>query len=501
MQLNPATAGPHNDAMAPPPPEVAATAERVVVVDLDGTLTLADTLHEQVIRLIFRAPLQAPLALLAALRGRAALKDYCATRVTFDPASLPYCEEVLAFLRNERARGSRIVLCTAAHRSIADAVARHLGLFDDVLATDGAVNLKGPAKAAALGRSYPGGFVYAGDHAADLDVWATSTGIVLAGASRRVGEGAAALGKPIIASLRPRDTLWSRLKTWSAALRTHQWTKNLLIFVPLLLSHNWTDWTVVLPTLLAFLLLLAVTSSTYLLNDLADLDADRQHPTKRHRPIASGKLPAGHAAIAAVAVLPAAIGLAALLDATFALGLAAYVAITVAYSFRLKRIPLLDTLVIGFLFTLRVAMGSSFVDSAAAPTWLLTFSMFFFTSLALAKRHAEIVGSRTGTTGGLAARGYRPDDWPLTLVAGTGLGIASLVILIIYLVNEAFRVVGYARPEFLWGIVLLVAIWLGRIWLVTHRGQLSDDPVSYALRDRPSQLIAAVTGLLFLAAL
>lgn len=287
---------------------------------------------------------------------------------------------------------------------------------------------------------------------------------------------------------------------WLAALRVQQWAKNLLIFVPLLLGHQWFNAAAVGGTLCAFLLLLAVTSSTYLLNDLVDLDADRRHETKRHRPLASGALPVGQAIVFASAVLPAAIILGFVLDLIFGLILLGYTATTIAYSLILKRIPLLDTLVIAGLITLRLAMGSSFIDQTP-PVWLLTFSMFLFFSLAMAKRHTEVVRCRDVGGDSLASRGYQPDDWPLTLAFGISTGIASLVVLVFYLVDEAFLVVGYGRPEFLWLVVACIGIWIGRIWLLTHRGRMDDDPVNFAVGDRASQLLGVAVVVLFLVAL
>ncbi len=483
-------------------PEIAisTTERRIVVIDLDQTLVRNDTLHEQIVRLIFRQPKRLPGLFGALLRGKAATKAYCADHVELDPATLHACDEVLGFIRSEKAAGSYLVLCSAADIRVANALAAHVGLFDEVIATSGSTNLKGPAKAEALARRFPQGFVYAGDDEADLAIWSKSDGIVLVGVSDRVARRARAMGKPVVAELRTRAANpKSHLQIWAKALRVHHWSKNILMFVPLLLAHEWFNFDLIARSCMGFGLLLAVTSSSYLINDLADIDADRLHATKRHRPIASGALPLSQALLVPVIVLPLALILAALLNIEFAMALAAYLVITLAYSFGLKRIPLLDTFIIGVLFTTRLVMGATFVGSGL-PIWLLTFSMFFFFSLAMAKRHTEVLRS-AGNGASLATRGYRPEDWPLTLNMGVTAGLASLVILVFYLVDEAFRVVGYARPEFLWAVVLFVSIWIGRVWLLTHRGQMNDDPVSFALRDRPSLAIAAVIAILFLIAL
>ncbi len=469
---------------------------RVIAVDLDLTLLHHDTLHEQLVRLAFM-PRLLPGLLAALVKGKAAVKAYCADHVVLDMRSLRACEEVLGFLRQEREAGSYIVLCTAADQRVAQAVADSLGIFDEVIASKSGINLKGASKAKALVERFPDGFIYAGDHEADLDVWTVSDGIVLVGARPATVRRAQSLGKPIIGQFRLLGQARLSPRVWAKQMRVHHWSKNVLMFVPLILAHQWLNFDIVFSTILGFLLLLLVTSASYFINDLADIDADRMHATKRNRPIASGSLPLMQALIFPLVVIPVALLLSAILNPWFAVGLTGYLAITLAYSFGLKRVPLLDTFIIGVLFTTRILMGAAFVGTAL-PVWLLTFSMFFFFSMATAKRHTEIV--RAATVGGdsLASRGYEARDAPLTLSLGVGAALASLVILVLYMVDEAFRTVGYARPEFLWIITLFLAIWIGRIWLLTHRGQMNDDPVSFALRDRWSQLLAIMIAICFL---
>jgi 4-hydroxybenzoate polyprenyltransferase len=301
-------------------------------------------------------------------------------------------------------------------------------------------------------------------------------------------------------SLLPEAQKHASLRDWLRALRVHHWSKNVLVFVPALLAHRFTDWPLLRQTLLAFLLMLVVTSCSYLINDLTDLEADRLHPTKRSRAIARGAISPGTARAVSTIGLAGALALGFLLDVQFALVLLVYAVMSLSYSFGLKQVPLLDVFVIGALFTARVVMGTVFVGPPL-PVWLLTFAMFFFFSLAMAKRHAMLVAARADAGQGIVLRGYRPDDQPLTLSIGVSSGFISMLILVLYLVDEAFRRVGYSRPDFLWAVVALIAIWMGRIWLLAHRGGLNDDPVSFALRDRWSQLLAAATIVLFFVAL
>lgn len=300
---------------------------------------------------------------------------------------------------------------------------------------------------------------------------------------------------PFAAPARPRP----RLATWARALRLHQWAKNLLVLVPVLLAGPLATAGDLARAGLAFLLLGCLASAGYLVNDLLDLEADRRHPSKRDRPLASGELALG-AGLLAVPVLVALAGLGALLlPAAFALVAGAYLAITLAYSFSLKRVPLLDVLVLGGLFTLRVLTGAE-VIAAPLSYWLLTFSMFLFLSLAMVKRYAEL--DRLAAAGGrdLADRGYSTADLPLLLATGLASGIAATLIFVVYLVAEQFPRAIYARPGWLWLVFPVLLLWLLRTWRLALHGRMDQDPVLFALTDRPSLAMGgAVLACLLLA--
>ena len=467
-----------------------------LVVDLDETLLLTDTLHELFARALFHQPGAAAEALLALPRGRFAVKEALAARVPLDANSLPLREGFVAWLRAQAEAGRELHLCTAAHQSVADAVARRLGCFCEVIGS-AAHNLKGAAKAEELARRFPDGFVYAGDSRADLAVWRRAAGIVLVNASAATAAAARGLGPPVIAEFPPER---AAPRDWVRAIRVHHWAKNVLVFVPLVLGQGWRDPSAILDALLAFVLLLALTSSTYLLNDVADLQSDRRHWSKRHRPVASGRIPVRVALLGGAAGIALALLAGLLISPTLFLGLAAYLALTLAYSLGLKRIPLLDTLVIALLFATRLVIGVAALEQHFSG-YLLTFAMFFFVSLATAKRHTEVL--RAGPEGGavLAARGYRPADGELTLVLGVAAALGSLIVLVLYLMRDAFLRVPYSAPVWLWTQPLLISIWLGRIWLLSHRGEMLDDPVNFAVRDRVSWGLVAGVGIAYLLAL
>ncbi len=456
-----------------------------LVVDLDRTLIVTDSLHEQIAVALFSKPHSLFQVLPYLVRGRASMKAALANEIGVSVARLPICEDLVAWLREEVANGREIHLCSAAHQSIVDGIASRIGIFKTAMGSE-TINLKGAAKADYLAKRFPHGFVYVGDSLSDLAVWRVASGIVLANAGSVVSKAARGLGKPVEAEFySPKLTLLDSIK----ALRVHHWSKNAVIFVPLILGHLWTNPSAILDTLLGLICLLLVTSGTYLINDIADLDADRQHWSKRARAMASGRLSiVSGFIIAAVALIAGLVG-AFVLSSTFALTLVAYITLTLAYSFGLKRIPILDTFVIGILFTARLLMGITLLHQSFSE-WLLAFSMFFFFSLAMAKRHTEIVRAGASLTHNLAGRGYRTDDAPLTLVLGASSSIASLLILILFIVEEVQKRNLYSDPKALWGMPMVLALWVSRIWLLSHRGEMKDDPVSFALRDKISLCLA-----------
>ena len=465
-----------------------------LVVDLDFTLLRTDSLWEQFLALLFGRPLAALAALTALPAGRARFKARIADLGAIDPAALPYRQDLVDYLEQQKRRGRDVHLATAADRRVAEAVAAHLGLFDSVEASDGTRNLKGKDKAERLAERFPEGFAYAGDHAADLKVWARSAAVVLAGVRPSLERRARALGKPIEAEFARKP---AGLKVWRKAMRLHQWAKNVLVFVPLLLSHRYRDLYADRLALTAFLAMGLVASATYLINDLADLAADRRHAVKCKRPFAAGDLSIADGAAAIAVLLAAGFGLALATSPMLAAGLGVYAVLTLAYTFRLKRVALLDVATLGLLYTTRIVIGS-LVIGAPLSVWLSTFSMFFFFSISLAKRYAEIFALSVRAPSGLiAGRGYRADDGPAVLALGVGAGTASVLIVVIYLTNEAFPSGVYHHPDWLWVAPFVLMLWVGRVWLLAGRGELDEDPVAFALSDRFSWALAAPLLLAF----
>lgn len=474
------------------------TAASPLVVDMDRTLLRGDTLFETIVAHAFARPAPLLVAFLGVLKGRAELKRRLADVGLPDVETLPLNDQFFEYLKGEKARGRALHLATAADRRVAEAVAARVALFDSVEATERGRNLKGAEKAAALKKRFPQGFAYAGDSSADLAVWRVSERAVPVGVSKSVA-GDLKDGRVEIEAEFPSKAK-ATLKEWRCALRIHQWAKNLLIFAPLFLGHIFDDITAVARVILGFFIMGVVASGTYLVNDLADLSADRRHTTKRNRPFASGDIPVEAGLAAAPAMIAAGLAAAFALAPAFGFSLVAYLMLTLAYSFGVKRAAMLDVLVLGALYALRLLMGVAILGTYLSP-WLIAFSFFFFYSMSLAKRHVELINAKDAAPSEkLPGRGYRPADWPLTLAMGAASTMASIIVVVLYLTNEAFPSGLYTSPAWLWTAPILLSLWTQRIWLLAQRGELDDDPVAFALGDRVSLFLGVLLILFFAAA-
>jgi 4-hydroxybenzoate polyprenyltransferase len=476
------------------PPRAATASAIPLVLDLDGTVVRGNLLVETALAFVRKHPLQIFMLLVWLLRGRAALKQQLAMRAEVDVEALPLNHDMIAYAAEQAGKGRQIFIATAADRAIADKVAQRIPFVSGVIASNGQVNLKGAAKAQALRERFPAGFDYAGDARADFPVWKAAHSAVVVEASAAVVTKASRIAD--VTRVFPRQPLW---KSLIRSLRPHQWAKNALVFVPLVLSGKLSDPAALAATGIAFMAMNIVASATYLINDLVDLSDDRRHWSKRERPLASGRLPL----MAGLAMVPlglaAGFGLAALSGGTVVAGLLLYVACTLAYSLGIKRLPILDGFMLAWLFTVRLGVG--ILASGAAPSpWLLVFSMFLFASLSFAKRHTEVatVLERGGTD--VRGRGYRTVDLPLILAIGVATGMCAVLILVLYIIDDAFRQSFYGNAAWLWGFPAVLFLFISRVWLVCQRGQMDDDPVAFAVKDRPSLALAGILTLCFAAA-
>jgi 4-hydroxybenzoate polyprenyltransferase/phosphoserine phosphatase len=465
-----------------------------LVIDLDGTLLRTDLLFESALGLLRAQPLLAPAMLWWLADGKATLKQRLAETVELDVASLPYDARVLELIARERAQGRQIVLATASHRIYAEQVAAHLGLFDRVLASETGANLSSHNKRGRLIAEFgERGFDYAGNSYDDIPVWAAAQHAYVVNCARGVEARAKVMAnvKQVIALEH------SRYRAFFRALRLHQWAKNLLLFVPLLAGHKLGQPGWVLEGSAAFVCFGLCASSVYLLNDMLDLNDDRHHPGKRTRALAAGELPLKAGLVAAPLLLLAAFaGAVWLLPWQFAATLAVYYLLTLAYSISLKRRIMADVIVLAALYTLRVIAGT-FAFAASLTFWLLTFCMFIFLSLALVKRYAELrEAAAAGEPGRPRGRGYTPGDLEMIAAMGAASGYLSVMVLALYIQDQA-TVALYRYPSVIWLACPLLLYWISRTWLITHRGQMHEDPVLFAIKDRVSLLVGALFGAVF----
>ena len=459
-----------------------------IAVDLDGTLVHTDTFVATLMEACRKSPTSFPRILCALLKGRAECKRLASSIAPLDVTVLPYNQPLLQYLAEQRRIGRRIILATGADASIADAVARHLGIFDDVIASEGSVNLTGAEKLREVrARIGQVPLSYAGNSRADVKVWSGAQSSILVGAPACCARQARRAGVLIEKEIRIPDL---RVRDLARCLRIHQWSKNLLVFLPLLLSHQVSNLHLAMLTLVAFVAISCLASALYICNDLLDLQSDRLHPRKRDRLVASGALSIGRACLLAASLVVAASGMAALLPSSARLLLAGYAAGVMLYSLWLKRMLFLDVVSLGLFYTVRVLYGGA-AGGIPISIWTLACSLFLFTSLAAIKRLTELRRVNSATSRTEEYRSYKEADViPMASMAGAS-GYVSVLILALY-INSPEVVLLYKNPSALWMLCPLMIYWISRMCLIANRGQLDDDPVAFALKDRATWAIGVI---------
>jgi 4-hydroxybenzoate polyprenyltransferase len=466
-------------------PPVAVQAERPLCVDLDGTLVKSDTFVDSLMVLARRHPGAFVRTPLWTLKGKAHVKSQVASMVTLDVAHLPYNRPLLDYLREEHAAGRKLYLATGADRVLARKVAAHLGIFEEVLASDGAVNLTGRNKLQHLEQRFAAdGFDYIGNALPDLPLLQGAQEAMVANPDLRLKLALKSRNVAVSRKFQDRSHLLAAL---AKALRVHQWAKNLLVFLPLLLAHSFRNAASVLAAVAAFFCFSLTASATYIFNDLLDLESDRVHLNKRKRAFAAGNLSVASGlgisfTLAAVALITA-----AYLPRKFLVYLLLYFATTLAYSLSLKKIVLVDVVVLSSLYTIRMLAGSEATHDPVSP-WLAAFSIFLFLSLAMVKRFSELQNLHARGATPTNARGYFLSDIEQLRSFGTSSAYASIVIFALY-INGRDVAALYHHPTRMWLITPLLILWISRVWLLASRGLLDEDPVVFALKDRMSLLL------------
>ncbi len=465
-----------------------------LVVDLDGTLVRSDLLAESAFAHLGHNPMRVVGLLSAIRRGKAALKAEIAAKTEIDVSHLPYDEDVVSLIRQRRAAGNQVYLASASNERYVQAVADHLGLFDGWFASSDSENLSSRSKARRLVEAFgEGGFDYVGNGRADLAVWTV--------ACRRIAVRVSPTVRSKLIDMDPDaivlENAMGRTRAWIKLLRVHQWAKNALVFVPLVTARRF-DLLAFGEAIGAFLAFSLAASAIYILNDLVDLDADRKHPSKRRRPLAAGTVPIARAMVLIPALLVVGFSGALAIAPALAGVLLTYLLLTTAYTFVLKRKMLVDVLALASLYTIRV-VGGAVAISVAMSEWLLAFSMFIFTALALIKRYVELAARIDNDLSDPTNRNYRKSDLDIVAALAAAAGFNAVTVFALYISSDVVRPL-YRYPQALWLICLILMYWLGRALLMAHRRLMDDDPIVFALRDRNSYIALGLIGLILIGA-
>ena len=465
---------------------------KVIAVDLDGTLSLTDTLHESVLNLIRTKPFMLFLIPIWLAKGVAYFKLKVAENSVLDVTTLPYNAPFIDWLKEQKANRKTIVLCTAANKQIARNVCKHFDFLDDFIASDEYTNLKSANKRKALEDKYgEHGYDYAGNSSADVEVWAGAAQAIVVNASATVLTKASKVAT-VLETFPPENP---SLSDWLKALRLHQWLKNLLLFVPLLAAHQFGNFQSLTNLTLAFISFSLCASSVYITNDLLDLKSDRGHPSKKNRPFASAKLPIYLGIAVALLLIGSSVTLGSIVGEDFLVVLLLYLLLTAIYSLALKRLLIVDCLTLSTLYTLRLIAGAEAV-SISISFWLLAFSIFIFLSLAFVKRYVELLVLAKEVKFVEHGRGYAVSDAPLVQTLGVSAGYISALVIALYIQTEDILSL-YTQPIAIWCMVPIILFWISWVWLIASRGEMNDDPVIFAIKDKVSLFVLLLTAVVF----
>jgi len=465
-------------------------------MDLDGTLVRTDTLWEALLNIVRRSPLQLFSLIGCLWRGKAYFKKRVAEMAKLDVSTLPYRSELVAYLRLERGRSRRLVLATGTDELLANQVGNYLGVFDQVIGSNGVVNLIGAEKRDELVKRFgEKGFVYVGDSPQDIPVWRQAAEGIAVGRDDSWTRRLRSKGIRVSTSL---PAVHFDFRAVLKILRLHHWMKNALVLAPIVLASRWLDWRAWLLGALAAAALSMAASGMYVWNDILDLESDRRHHVKRNRPMAAGTLPISAGLAIVPLLLAAALGIASLLPAGCVMLIASYAGLSLLYSLHLKKVPILDVIFLAGLYCFRIFLGGA-ATGIAISHWTMLFALFLFTSLAFLKRFTELQ-LKGDDPGGSGRRGYFGDDLAIVGAFGIMSGYIAALVFALYL-NSPDAAVQYTRPAYLWFVAPALLYWISHVWMSAQRGQMHTDPIVFAARDKISYgVFAVIAGILWLAA-
>ena len=449
-----------------------------LVVDLDGTLTLTDTLHELAIKFFFKNPILNIFRMIFWLfEGKARFKYYLSEASEIKINLIPYNDSFINWLQSEKDAGRKLILCTGANQKIANAVAENLKIFDNTFASTKDLNLSGNNKSTFLEKEFgDSGFIYAGNSMDDMNVWKKASKSIVVNGSNRV--------KSLVKKKIDSFIIFPSQKTvkinWLKPLRLHQWSKNILIFLPLIAAYQQYSFENLISLIGAFICMGLCASSTYVLNDIIDLESDRLHARKKFRSFASGEIPLNFS-LFMLLLLPSSIYFSYAISVNFMAIILIYVFLTISYSIFIKALVIIDCIVLAALYTIRIIAGAV-VSNNIPSFWLVAFSILFFFSLAFLKRYSELLNASNIGEEMIHGRGYLSSDNPLVLSLGVASGLGSVVVMMLYL-NSPEILLLYSFQEILWLTIPILLFWISYVWLQAHRGNIDDDPVIFAIKD------------------
>jgi 4-hydroxybenzoate polyprenyltransferase/phosphoserine phosphatase len=460
-------------------------------VDLDGTLIKSDLLLESVFLLIKKNVFLIALVPFWLFRGRAYLKSQLSTRVDIPVKRLPINDEFLEFLYDEKSAGRPLFLISGSNETEVKKVAAEINIFDDYYGSSTTVNLRSRAKLKRIQElTGSNNFAYAGNSSDDLAIWKKAKEVMMVNCSR-------SLSKRLQreeSEIQYFDVQESVLKNFWSAMRPHQWLKNGLILLPLILSHQLATTNFLLATIIAFISFSLCASSVYLLNDLLDLNNDRQHRTKKNRPFAAGELPLNFGLVGIPCLLLSSILIASFLPLQFLEVLAIYWLTTTLYSIWIKKWFMFDVITLASLYSIRIIAGSAAIG-VITTSWLLGFSFSLFLSLAMVKRFTEVKNLKISGKHNVEGRAYNQSHLRMLSILGGIAGLAAVMVFSIY-ISAGDTTQLYNSPAVLWLICPLLVFLLARIWSFAFAGTLDEDPVLFAIADRSSQFVGVLIGIL-----